>query len=198
VRFTRGAILLCFVGSLGGCAGTAAFGRTENYESAWPAISGYTASNIDVLVLDKRPYVLSNDKKQSFVGLMRGGFGNPFDIYTTSGLPLSEDIEHAVVKGLQNVGIKSDGISASDGGLRQAKSTNGKLLLITLTEWKDDTFTTPHFEFNILAEVYDEHGMQLGSQQLQGSKAVSSTIEAGRQALSDLLASNSVSKALLN
>ena len=100
--------VLLSVSQFVGCAGMAAFGRTEDYRNVWPAISGLTALNIGVMVVDERPYVVSHDKSGSVVGVMRAVLGNSFDVTTSSGLPLSRDIEEAVTKGLKNAGIRAN------------------------------------------------------------------------------------------
>ena len=55
-------------------------------------------------VQDFRPYVLNGDEEPGFVGLQRGGYGNPFDVTTLTGRPMTEDMAEAMVKGLSDVG----------------------------------------------------------------------------------------------
>jgi hypothetical protein len=40
-----------------------------------------------VAVHDERSEVASGDKNPAFVGLLRGGYGNPMDVRTASGAP---------------------------------------------------------------------------------------------------------------
>jgi hypothetical protein len=74
--------VLLGVALLGGCA----FGRTYSYSDVPIAMQAISSSgSVTVAVVDDRPYVLSGGKPDRFVGLMRGGFGNPFDVNTQSG-----------------------------------------------------------------------------------------------------------------
>ena len=71
-----------------GCA----IGNTHRYDLGNAALVAESDKRVAVCVADERPYVLSGEKPGSFVGLLRGGFGNPFDINTTSGEPMASDI----------------------------------------------------------------------------------------------------------
>lgn len=51
-------------------------------------------------VHDKRPYVVKGSKKETFVGVTRGGYYNPFDLPTMSGKPLADDMAKAVAASL--------------------------------------------------------------------------------------------------
>ena len=71
-------IILAVALFIGGCA----FGRTYSYSDAPVNIPNAASGSgaIALAVQDRRPYVLSGNKPQKFVGLMRGGFGNRFDV----------------------------------------------------------------------------------------------------------------------
>lgn len=168
-------------------------GRKESVQSAWPAVAGYTSFGVEVAVTDQRPYVLSGSKQPAFVGLSRGGFGNPFDVMTESGQPLAQDVQTAVQRGLSNAGINA---SAASGDTRRAAGASSRLLLLILKEWKSDTYTTTGFAYDFSAEVYDAGGKLLGSQNVRGSRNTTSGVDGGRQALTELLGSKSISAAL--
>lgn len=51
-----------------------------------PSISG--RSRVSVATHDQRAYVVSGNKDPQFVGVQRGGFGNPFDVRTMMVAPL--------------------------------------------------------------------------------------------------------------
>ena len=71
-------LLLHVLGALliAGCAA----GNQYDYSGSDLALPITGSGDIGVAVLDVRPYVLNGDKKPDFVGLQRGGFGNPFDV----------------------------------------------------------------------------------------------------------------------
>ena len=61
-----------------GCA----FGQKQDYLQAHPVLEYTNKARVAVGVQDPRPYILDHDKDEGFVGLQRGGYGNPFDVST--------------------------------------------------------------------------------------------------------------------
>ena len=55
---------------------------------------------------DRREYVLSGNKDPQFVGLQRGGYGNPFDVRTSDDRPLAEDMTTAIVAAMAGRGFQ--------------------------------------------------------------------------------------------
>lgn len=196
MKSLRVALPLIVVFGITGCAGTAAFGRTDHYESAWPSISYSGKSIVSVSVYDRRSYVASGEKKPTFVGLMRGGFGNPFDVTTASGLPVVQDIESAIVHGLLNSGMTSEHATTYEASNGKSRGPNSILLVIGVSEWKSDTFTTTDFSYDISADVYDAAGQILGQARIERSSTVDSSTEAARRALTELLSRESIRSAL--
>src|SRR3546814_17022357 len=94
------AFVLCMGVLLGGCA----VGNTHRYDLGDAQFQVNSSKSIAVAVVDVRPYVLDGDKAPDFSGLMRGGFGNPFDVTTDSGQPLSADFTASIVAALQRDG----------------------------------------------------------------------------------------------
>lgn len=181
---------------LAGCAAQVAFGRTEDIKSAWPAFNGSTKTAVEVWVLDQRPYVMSGGKSANFVGVTRGGFGNPFDMTTTSRQALAQDLDSAISEGLQNSGVSA--VIASEATVRdqKASASTKRLLLVTLKQWKSDTYSTTSFAYELVGALYDWQGVLLASQTVSGIKNTSSGVDGGRQVLTDLLGDGPLHQAL--
>jgi hypothetical protein len=80
---------------LGGCA----FARSYSDGSAPLDPAGVSSSGaIAIGVQDARRSVTSGNKPEKFEGLMRGGFGDPFDVNTRPGGPLAVEIRYALLK----------------------------------------------------------------------------------------------------
>lgn len=173
-----------------------AAGITANFADSWPAITEYTSSKVNVLVIDNRPYVLSGSKKESFVGIARNGYGVPFDINTDSAQPLSRDVEIAVSKGFMNAGVDSAIVEPASRGNRKANGANERLLVITISEWKSDSYSSTYFTYKTNADIYNNEGKLLASKAIEDAKSFSSPLDAGREALSRLLNSSEITKAL--
>jgi hypothetical protein len=84
--------------SLSGCA----VGQKFSYDNITINLGSAGAiGNFSIAVLDFREYVKSGNKSESFVGLSRGGFGNPFDVETRSGSALASEMAAAIAASLQ-------------------------------------------------------------------------------------------------
>lgn len=195
-------ILLFISMMLGGCA----IGRTANYSYAWPDITYKSNKDITIGIIDKRPYIISGKVKPSYVGLMRGGYGNPFYMYTESGKPLTDDLAEAIVSGFKNAGINTEYVKLRF-DMNQNEINNYliskklyKKVLIKINEWKSDTYRTTKFLYDLTVTVYDEKGVLLAEHTEKNtnekSVPVTSSIEEGRRVLSELLNNNSIMNAL--
>lgn len=71
---------------------------------------------VAVATHDQRPYVVGGNKKPNFVGLSRGGYGNPFDVVTVSGNPLADGFSESISRSLAARGFKTStpGLSGRD------------------------------------------------------------------------------------
>jgi hypothetical protein len=130
--------------------------------------------SVGVAVHDQRPYVKAGEKNPNFVGLQRGGFGNPLNVTTASRKPLATDMTGALVASLAKKGFRAvpsvvtpdDDQSAA---LQKLKETGAeRLVLLTLMEWKSDTFTNTALHYNVSLKVYDRDGKVLVGKNIEG------------------------------
>lgn len=149
---------------LEGCA----YGQTYRYDDVTLQLaSAPTRGSVAVGVHDLRPYVVSGGKPEKFVGLMRGGFGNPFDVNTETGGPLAIEMRDAIAKGLRAKGLTvlPVVVNPSDGaaGVKSKLAASGapRLLLVTLDEWKSDTMMNTALIYNVSLAVLDAKGETL-------------------------------------
>jgi hypothetical protein len=126
------------------------------------------------LCVDSRPYVLDRNKTPEFVGLSRGGYGNPFDIRTDSGEPLSDDIAHALVEQLNSKGFDAIALQTHVGDQVQnavdAITASGRPLgvVFVLREWKSDMYVRTALIYDVTLSVFDSRGKLLASSTIQG------------------------------
>ena len=156
---------------LGGCA----VGQKYQYSDASISLTRVTSSGpVGVGVHDVRSYVTSGAKAESFVGLMRGGFGNPFDVTTDSGKPMATDMRDAIVKAMQSKGLTVTPVAISPrdnaGNVKSTlMSTNARrLVLVTINEWKSDTMMSTALIFDVTLAVLDGKGDQLAVNRMNG------------------------------
>ena len=162
---------------LGGCA----VGGTYNYAEAPVAMQGVsTTGTIAIAVHDTRPYVVSGGKQPTFVGLARGGYGNPFDVNTESGGPLATEMRDALARALKSRGATvipvavtfADTNTAARGKLVETKAQ--RQVLVTLREWKTDTMMSTALHYDTTVAVFDQSGNQLAHHSLKGKDELGS------------------------
>jgi hypothetical protein len=140
--------------SLGGCA----VGNRYDYGSSIAGLPISGTGKIAVAVVDARPYVLDGTKKPDFVGLQRGGFGNPFDVRTGSGRPLADEMRDAIDKALQKQGF------AVVGG----KDSAPRKLELRVLEWKTDVMMRMKVLYDLELGIFDENGALLAKSATKG------------------------------
>ncbi len=161
-------LVVCLISS--GCA----VGVTHQYDVADTKFGLQTQSSISVAVHDQRPYVVNGTKTADFVGISRGGFGNPFDVTTASSVPLADDFATSIVSALKADGANVSMIKMrpqdSDIKVRSAllAAKTKRYVLLTLNEWKSDTYQNTALIYNILLRVFDSVGTLLTDERLQG------------------------------
>ena len=69
-----------------------AIGNQHQYAGVAPNVTAQTNLPLAIGVQDRRLYILDGTKTEDFVGVQRGGFGNPFDVTTATDGPLAADI----------------------------------------------------------------------------------------------------------
>lgn len=156
--------------ALSGCA----IGQKIDIRDGSSNLSYRGSGTVAAGVHDQRAYVLSADKKPQFVGLMRGGYGNPFGVTTKSKQPLSSDLEHVLVGELQRAGYSVDAVSvpyAMDDNAahaRVARSGSQRSVLLTVNNLKSDTYVNTGLIYDLTIDVIDTHGNTIASAHTAG------------------------------
>ena len=170
-------VLVASATLLGGCA----FGQKFNYAATKIDAGAVSSERMAALtVLDQREYVKSGKKPESFIGISRGGFGNPFSVQTESGSPLATEMATALAGALRDKGVQVQVVAVRPGsGVKGARSELARTkadrqLLFILNEWKTDSMARTGLDFDIALEVMDRDGSDLASATLAG-KEVSET-----------------------
>jgi hypothetical protein len=165
-------LFACIV--LAGCAS----GNRYNYSAkitALPLKAGVTKTLL-LTLQDRRPYVLSGEKKADFVGLQRGGFGNPFDVTTASGKPMTEDMAQSLAASLEQAGYRVNVVDGNPGTselVKLAKSHNAfRIVRLQVFEWKSDTYMSIGLHYDLHLAIYDPAGERLAENSMSGHEAV--------------------------
>jgi hypothetical protein len=153
-----------------GCA----VGNKHQYAGAAPNLMVETSYATAVAVQDQRSYVLDGGKSASFVGVQRGGFGNPFDVTTESGKALASDMCETIVAALKRKNVAATLMDipqkATDTDAKQLMLTvpADRLLLFKLIEWKADTYQNTALMYDVRLSVFDSAGTLMAENARQG------------------------------
>lgn len=170
IRFVTSCAAMALIAMLDGCA----VGVTHQYDNATPEIKASAGAKLGVGVQDRRLYVVTKQKPESFVGVSRGGFGNPFDVNTASGKPLADDVSKSIQTTLAAKGVKASAVNLPLGtdeneAIKRLAASGDKAILIVLNEWKADTFMSTTLTYDVQAMVVDASGKVLSSKKIFGA-----------------------------
>lgn len=135
-------------------------------------VSGH--SRVALASHDQREYVLNRQKHPKFTGLFRSGFGIPYDITTNTGKPVADEFTDAMhralkKKGFTTIPVKTRHQEAAEEIITSAVTTQAeKILMLTIYEWKGETFGVTSVHFNLSLDVLDGKGNTIVTKDLSG------------------------------
>ena len=152
-----------------------AVGNTYDYSRASVDLAVQGHSELGLAVIDQRPYILSGDKEPNFVGLQRGGFGNPFNVRTQSGRALAIEMAEAMATELEDNGFKVFNLGVSESGskiiasaIREASKTRN--VILEVHEWKTDAMISFGLSYDLRLRVMDDSANLLAETETSGIK----------------------------
>ena len=152
-----------------------AVGNQYDYRAGSAKVPDTGDLRIAVAVTDLRSYVLSGEKSPNFVGLQRGGFGNPFDVTTSSGAPMAVDFAELIRSSFAANDTAVDVIPLNPGADVEAalaayrNSEADRLLLLEIHEWKTDVYAQVTVHWNLTAKIFDRSGRLLAEESVRGT-----------------------------
>jgi hypothetical protein len=168
-----------------------------------------TNQRISVAVLDHRLYIVDQDKDPSFVGLMRGGFGNPFNLKTDSGKSLSEELANVLARSVNGSPVATNFTDSEKSIVDRFDNVNNdRLVVLELWEWKIDSMIDAWFYVDAQLTVFNKEGSKIASTKIVDkkdydgsfwftySKAQENYLKATKEYSEKLLNNNEVRKVL--
>lgn len=158
------------------CLGGCAIGNTYSYHDVVADMIPSGDKTISISTHDQREYVVSGKKQPSFIGLQRGGYGNPFNVNTESGKALAEDMTNALAVSLSKKGFKCIPVVVLQSEnantiMQKFKDTSSDFfVLLTLNEWKSDTYTNVALIYDVNLKIYNKTGAILAERSLKGNE----------------------------
>lgn len=170
LKIIKASAAMLLITLVSGCA----VGVTHQYNNTNLTVKSTQNSKIGIGVQDKRIYVVTKEKPESFVGISRGGFGNPFVVKTASGAPLANDFAQTIQAALSKNEVEVQIISLPIGtnqreAINRLVAKGNKAILIEINEWKSDTYMSTILTYDIQALVIDTSGDVISSKKIAGS-----------------------------
>lgn len=158
------AALLASVSLAGGCV----VGQSlpTDYEAGPVAVSN--GISVSQKVRDERPYIKNGNKPPYFIGLYRGGYGNPFDVTTKDEQPLALLLERDLAKELLALGYEV-----------VAPSEDAKTLDVAIGEWKFDAMINGRFAYELEVRVLGGDGEVLVKSTVKDAQYLKGSIWTG-------------------
>ena len=161
-------LVLVLILPLSACA----VGNRYDYRGAIGGLPVSGTGNIAVEVIDARPYVVNGDKEPDFVGVQRGGYGNPFDVRTASGEPLASEMRAAIASAMQHQGFTV--VSPGDAAPRK--------LELRILDWETDVMMRLSVAYDLTLSVFDGQGALLASSTTKDEELLSAGFESANSA----------------
>ena len=119
---------------------------------------------VAVASLDQRPTVLSGESPADYVGMQRGGFGNPFNVTTHSGLPFADAVSQSICQSLKQKGFDAKSVLIKLGtpekaALKQLLAKQAeRSIFLNIIQWESDTYSNIGLTYDLALTVFDEDG----------------------------------------
>lgn len=165
----RGGAIIVVVASLWGCSTT-----RHRYHDVTVPLSHSGSVAVAVATVDQRQRVKSGEVSDDFVGIQRGGYGNPFTVKTESGRSLGDDMSSSVASSLAARGYKATPIHIESG--EQPNQVAAKLratgadrsVVIELLAWHSDCYSRVGLTYDVVTRVLDRQGQILAQARVNG------------------------------
>ncbi|MBN2352852.1 MAG: hypothetical protein JXD23_09825 [Spirochaetales bacterium] len=157
-------------------SGCIAIGQSFDLAGVILSLAASGSAAIAVAAVDRRERVRAGAKPPSFAGVMRGSYGNPFDVVVRGKVPLAQVTADVIAAGLTARGFKARSVAleatadeaAAKAGLAAAGAE--KLLLIDIEKWESDTMIRIGMLYRMTAKVFDKAGNTIAEANVTGAE----------------------------
>ena len=154
--------------------GACAWVDKHAYHTVTADLSVSGPGRISVATRDRRPYVLQQNKGPQFVGTLRSLHYSPFDVTTEDDRPLADGMTQAISNSLAKRGFRPVPVFVSPFESTEriqkmlAQGEVDRAILLTLREWKSDTYADTVLHFDVILIVLDRTEQVIGEKRIQG------------------------------
>jgi hypothetical protein len=129
------------------------------------AVAPKGGSTVAVGGLDERELLRKGEIEPEYVGMTRGGYGNPFLVKTASKQPFAQEAAQVVAASLGGrVRGPVRSYSTREAALHALRATGAqRLALLRVKSWESDTLINTSVNIDLVLEVYNSAGKLLAS-----------------------------------
>lgn len=170
--YSKYLVLICISAIIVSCA----IGQRFAYHNVDLDLKPKGNKIVVVATIDQRAYVQNGEKSPSYIGTLRGGYGNAFDVKTESDKPFSDDVTRVVCKSLRLNGFNANPIfvklSDSEKGIIDVFRNKNvdRLVIVTINEWYSDTYNSTYLTYELVVKVMDNQAQVLGQAIAKGKE----------------------------
>ncbi len=141
--------------------------------------------SVVIASLDKRPFIIDKTSPDTYVGMVRGRYGNPFNATTYSGLPFSDDVSQSICNTLNRKGFKATFVTvkfdlAENEVIDRLLTKNeDRALLVIIQEWESDSFYNLNVGYNFILKVIAKDGTILATVEAKDALSIEGSIWRG-------------------
>lgn len=168
-------LLLCFlIFNLSGCTRNEKIILLSEKETAPTVYYSLNSIGISLAVLDKRPYVVEEDKTPSFEGLVRSTYGIPYTFTTYNNQSMSSYLSDRLSIAFSNNGNtvivhKTNHKMTTNKVINDISRYGNKSFILVLNEWKYDFHAfTDSSVYDVVVYVTDNLGNKLIAKNFSG------------------------------
>ncbi len=133
------------------------------------------SGKVAIGVQDLRPFILDYTKPPTYIGIHRNGTGIPRDAGTSSGKTLAEDVATIIASSFGASGFEVERFSLSPNADLQSSlkrlesSAYNKIVVLTLNQFRSDSWMEVELQWAITMQVYDGKGKLLAEKDSTGT-----------------------------
>lgn len=134
------------------------------------------SGKIVLSVQDKRPYIVSGEKKLEYVGYFRNAnYGTPYDATTHNKRAFYETLSSCIAESLKRAGYDVIEVNSlpteTDNVLIEKMKQYGtsKIVVVTLKEWLSEAYYNVGLTYDVGLTIIDERGATVAVEYIKGS-----------------------------
>lgn len=177
--------LLFFILLIGSLMSGCAVGNKYTIADVQAQFEATGEYSVAVASLDQRRFIVDKTSPDTFVGVVRGGYGNPFNATTLSGLPFADDVSQSICNSLTRKGFKVTPVSVAfdlteeEVRERLLSKKEDRALLVIIRKWESDSFINLNVGYDLSLKVIARDGTILAAAQAKEDVNVPGSIWIG-------------------